>query len=189
MSRARAARAREPLGWRRGEGRRAAFGRRAVGDDGAVHGGGGCSAEREEKLAPRRGTLVVAPPRWVTRTQGPVGGEHARDVAGLVASSTRRMRPAQPSTGQVVTSTAKTRRSSHAHGWRDGGSGGAGGATSAGTKSGSCAGGLGDSRPRAGSETRDRGRPRRAGKSERRARRGSAACGSEGAGRGRRAAR
>jgi len=51
--------------------------------------------------------LVVAPPRWVTRTQGPVGGEHARDVAGLVASSTRRMRPAQPSTGQVVTSTAK----------------------------------------------------------------------------------
>jgi len=83
VSRARAARAREPLGWRRGEGRRAAFGRRAVGDDGAVHGGGGCSAEREEKLAPRRGTLVVAPPRWVTRTQGPVGGEHARDVAGL----------------------------------------------------------------------------------------------------------
>src|SRR5690606_29208557 len=65
--------------------------------------------------------------------------------SGLMAISTTRMRPSQPSRGQTETSTAKTRRRSQAHGWREGG-GGSSGASLASNK-GSCGGGLGGSRP------------------------------------------
>ncbi len=55
--------------------------------------------------------------------------------------STTRMRPPQPSTGQTETSTAKTRRRSQDHGWREGGGGSR--VASLASNNGSCGSGLG----------------------------------------------